>query len=239
LDGSRFDALTRSLSEPGTRRRVLAGIAAGALGLAGLRPAGAVTCRTPGLTCRVDANCCSGLCAKDATGRRRCRCQSPGDCPLPDACHKATCTAGVCGAVATVDLLTDPANCGRCGRTCPDDPHGDPACGGGVCALACDLGYAPVGGACLGSFGTACAASADCATELCACASADCATARFCAVLDSGRCIHSAVATPEGDQGVCAVNGTVFNCATTACPAGQACGDGGTSCFLAYDPAAK
>jgi hypothetical protein len=72
MDGSRFDSLTRSLAVSGSRRRLLGGFAAGALGLVGLREVDAA-CRNVGLICRENANCCSGYCGpKDKTGRRRC-----------------------------------------------------------------------------------------------------------------------------------------------------------------------
>jgi hypothetical protein len=117
VDGARFDAITRSLSEPVRRRRLVVGFVAGALGLVGVRPTDAAACRAPSLVCREHANCCSGRCGpKDRTGRRRCRCQSPHNCPVPDACHEATCAAGVCGTVP----VTPVATLADCGGRCDD-----------------------------------------------------------------------------------------------------------------------
>jgi len=77
MDGRRFDALARSLVVPGSRRRLLGGLAA-ALGLAGQRGASAIShCRLPGHTCHDDADCCAGVCGpKNPTGRRRCLCRT-------------------------------------------------------------------------------------------------------------------------------------------------------------------
>jgi hypothetical protein len=103
MDGARFDAIARSLAQPGSRRRLLAGLAAAALGLAGRDRAGAVACRTPGLLCRENADCCARVCAADAAGRRVCRCRTAADCPPPtNRCLAATCAAGVCGTAPAV-----------------------------------------------------------------------------------------------------------------------------------------
>lgn len=48
---------------------------------------------------------------------------------------------------ASIDLQTDPQNCGTCGRTCVL-PNGTAACVAGECALgSCDLGFADCDGA--------------------------------------------------------------------------------------------
>jgi hypothetical protein len=57
VDGSRFDALTKSLTGPGTRRRLIGGLVASGLGLAGWRSAEARTCSGTGTVCRENANC--------------------------------------------------------------------------------------------------------------------------------------------------------------------------------------
>jgi hypothetical protein len=121
MDGRDFDALTRSLSGSGSRRRMVAGLAAGVLGLVGLRSAEAASCRAAGNICRENANCCSGLCGpKDRSGRRRCHCQSLADCPAPDQCRAATCDDGICGEEILVgqDCTADACTCtagGSCG----------------------------------------------------------------------------------------------------------------------------
>jgi hypothetical protein len=75
MDGSRFDALTRSFAASGSRRRLLRGLIAGVIGLVGIRETAAgATCRDGGATCRESANCCSGVCLpKNAQGRRLCQ----------------------------------------------------------------------------------------------------------------------------------------------------------------------
>src|SRR5690606_34809205 len=45
-----------------------------------------------------------------------------------------------------VDFLSDPSNCGRCGRVC-GVPHATGACADGACALgACDPGFYDIDG---------------------------------------------------------------------------------------------
>jgi hypothetical protein len=130
MDGSRFDALTRSLVTTGSRRSLLAGLG-GVLGLIGLRTAEAA-CRAPGRTCREHADCCSGLCgAKDRTGRRTCRCRSRADCPEPtDQCHTASCLLGVCGETVLIGQACDDGDPCTTGTTC----QADGSCGGGTAA---------------------------------------------------------------------------------------------------------
>lgn len=57
-----------------------------------------------------------------------------------------------------VDLDTDPANCGVCGRTCVP-PHAEASCVAGECAIAeCELGFAD----CDGTAETGCELQVDC-----------------------------------------------------------------------------
>jgi hypothetical protein len=73
MDGSRFDSLTRSFAQSGSRRRLIGGFIAGTLGLIGLKEADAAECRTDGHICREHANCCSLNCnPPDNLHRRRC-----------------------------------------------------------------------------------------------------------------------------------------------------------------------
>lgn len=122
-DGSRFDALTKSLSVPGTRRRLIGALAAGMLGMVGLRRSDAAACRPVGTICREHANCCSGLCGpNDATGRRRCACRADGDCPPPAVCHAVACQNGDCA----VSIVAD-------GTPCSLRGGGQGTCKGGAC----------------------------------------------------------------------------------------------------------
>lgn len=73
MDGSRFDSLTRSFAQTGSRRRLIGGLIGGAVGLVGLRQTEAAECRELGHICRENANCCSLNCLPpDALHRRRC-----------------------------------------------------------------------------------------------------------------------------------------------------------------------
>lgn len=146
MDGDRFDRWTVQLVAPGTRRGLLGALIAGVLGLARFAPAEAVACRTVGRLCRVNANCCSGLCAMDATGRRTCHCQAAQDCPQPATCHTVACQGGACVTTTTTGACTKPGGttgtcqAGVC-RTCAELPAGTACATGKVCS----------GGACVGN----------------------------------------------------------------------------------------
>jgi hypothetical protein len=132
MDGLRFDHWTRSLagSRRGLLRGVTAAIGGGILGSIGIRSADARTCQGTGTVCREHAVCCSKNCGpKDRTGRRRCQCDSPDDCPVTAGTCEATCIAGVCGVGTVVDLQTDSNNCGACGHQCGELRH----CVDGIC----------------------------------------------------------------------------------------------------------
>ena len=70
----------------------------------------------------------------------------------------ATCTNGVCSATCvagyasnpavtttncSIDIETDPANCGKVANACPAIMNGTATCVGGVCGATCAAGYAP------------------------------------------------------------------------------------------------
>ncbi len=191
MDDVRFDRLVQSLARPGSRRRLLAGLAAGALGLAGLDRAAARACSAPGAACREHATCCSKLCGpKDATGRRRCRCRTGADCPALGGAAR-TCRGGSC--------VVPPAK-----KTAP----------------------AP--------FGVDCAQNGDCASGICACRSLYREGVNECADPVVPGCLSAErVSTPTGLPGtVCGTNEFVSRlCGRTDCPAGWACGGGGTACY--------
>ncbi len=74
------------------------------------------------------------------------------------------CDGGTPCDAACVDLLTDPQNCGACGRTCVIG-HAEASCVGGECAIgACEAGFAN----CDDDITNGCEASASC-TEGAAC----------------------------------------------------------------------
>jgi hypothetical protein len=114
---------------------------------------GRTTCTagTCGFTCQADFHACGSGCATDV---------SPATCgtscaPCPTGANAiATCNGVACGmecepsyancdGVASdgceVNLLTDPANCGRCGVSCDGR-----ACNAGTCAPPIDAGTPPV-----------------------------------------------------------------------------------------------
>jgi hypothetical protein len=137
MDHHAFDRLARTIARPETsRRRFLAGLFTGALGIGTFREgADAAICRDAGSTCREDANCCEGRCLTDATKRRRCVCPAGtkncrGTCiPVGDCCSHADCRA--------VDRCT-PAACidGTCNAE--SRCQGDEECGtDGTCAVTC------------------------------------------------------------------------------------------------------
>ncbi|HEY7031387.1 MAG TPA: hypothetical protein VH482_08685 [Thermomicrobiales bacterium] len=145
MDPSHFDATTRRFAALGSRRRVLAALVVGALGVGGRDAAAAAVCRAPGNLCRTNANCCPGLlCARDGTGRRRCA------CPPPTVACDSTC----------VDLGADAGNCGFCGNVCPAGA----TCTAGQCQCSTDyvLCTGTAGNHCCPSEGT-CNADGTCA----------------------------------------------------------------------------
>ncbi len=107
MDAHRFDNLTRSLAEGVTRRRVLLGLAGGALAgaaaLLGRSPVKADGCKGEGKACKKDEQCCSGLVCTPptdagSTAKSASTCQPPtptcGGFGQP-CCDSATCDAGL------------------------------------------------------------------------------------------------------------------------------------------------
>lgn len=139
MDGSRFDSLARMLAASGSRRRLVGGLVAGALGLVERRGADATACRAVGASCREHSNCCSGLCGpRDATGRRRCGCQIDADCGAFQACGGGG-VPGQCGCIPNCA-----GTCGGtdgCGGTCPGQcAEGRTCLSNGTCAVPCPNG---------------------------------------------------------------------------------------------------
>lgn len=125
MDGSRFDALTRALAEPASRRQLLGGLA-GAIGSAvlaavGLDPEDAAAkkkCRANGDKCRKGDQCCSGkckdrVCVKKGQGGNPPVCRRNADCPDDGN----PCTAAVCdGGTRCVQIaLSSNQACGENG----------------------------------------------------------------------------------------------------------------------------
>ena len=100
MDGTRFDALTKSLARGLTRRRVLASIGAVFAGSAAAS-ASAATGRPKGALCRKHGECASGVCGpKDATGRQRCLGATGDTCAADQDCGGGPCLEGTCCAGA-------------------------------------------------------------------------------------------------------------------------------------------
>jgi len=173
VDGTQFDRLTRAFARVGTRRQVVAGAAAVAIG-AGVAGADAATrCRAGRQTCQRDNQCCSGICRRGK------------DVPLKDR-NRCACGDGEtqCGN-ACVDLAHDERNCGACGRRCRS---GDLCCPDGcrdaktdeencgACGNHCDTGEGCANGSCVdlttdplncGAIGHVCKHGSPCTSGVC------------------------------------------------------------------------
>ncbi|MCC6791070.1 MAG: hypothetical protein IT336_05265, partial [Thermomicrobiales bacterium] len=203
MDGKDFDAFTRRLAAGCSRRGLLrAGLAfaGAAVGhrLAGAE-VGAATLRSPGQICRTNGECASGNCGpKDRTGRSRCLCGGPGDCPQPpagDPCRSATCSPnGQCTIVVNTGTP-----CGD-GNACIQNPtcQADGTCVG-TPVVCTPLDQCHVAGTC------------DPATGLCSNPAADfgtlCDDGNACTTGDKcvlGECIGtSIICEPVNDPGGC------------------------------------
>jgi hypothetical protein len=199
MDADRFDALAKILAERRSRRRAIEGLAAvalGALGWGEARSASALACRTAGALCRENADCCSGLCARDAFGRRTCQCKPPAV-----ACGRS------CVDPATA-FQSDPTNCGACGHRCPAALCQRATCSNGQCGLAPDPAAA----------GTACDDHNSCTTgDVCDAEGRCVGTPVVCTAQDAchvaGTCdpISGACSNPPAPAGTsCGQNGGVI-----------------------------
>jgi hypothetical protein len=186
MDHTRFDSLAKSVATSSSRRALLAGIAAGALGFIGLRGADARTCSPPGIVCRDSRTCCSGSCGqKDRFGRRYCQCTADSQCPAArHECQVATCAGGVCSTANATDGTECRAGDGICqGGVCENKETPAPACAAATCdtfvAGCADNGSCVCtaivegGGVCLDGE-TVCSDLADCTS------SADCDDNEYC-----------------------------------------------------------
>jgi hypothetical protein len=147
MDGNRFDSLTRALGAGRSRRGVLKGLGAAALGAAGLSRLGeaeAAACRKPSTRCgKGKTAICTNL-GSDVTN-----CGACGHvCSAVDAC-----TEGICGCTPATtcaggqNCSTASDGCGgtiSCG-TCTAPANASATCTSGTCGFTCNSGYQPDG----------------------------------------------------------------------------------------------
>ena len=141
MDGPRFDALAKSLSAAGPRRRLLAGLLGAALA-APLGRAGAQACKRDGKPCKKHSQCCSGNCVGASGGPANDGTCQPAvhPCAGADYCFSYP---GSCGTSAFCSCATTQGGAAFCafgGVSCQPctDASGCPA--GKVCiqAACCD-----------------------------------------------------------------------------------------------------
>jgi hypothetical protein len=157
MDARLFDALTRTLAAPGSRRGLLARIASlpilGSLAAIAPSPPDADAARrskrkrrnntvraegpcgdgSPKANrCKKNRECCTGRCRKKKNGRGRCRCFRPGEACTENqqCCPKrsgATCQNGICTRGQPCDIPCG-AECCAEGQTCVEGSCSPPPC---------------------------------------------------------------------------------------------------------------
>ena len=188
MESSRFDRLTKELAGARSRRALLSGAVAAALSaVPGIALAGSK--RASGEICRKSSDCLSNQCSQpDKTGRKRCLCTTPAECPQPKAseCSTATCLAGVCGiAPANVGQPCDSSNKCITGATCTNQ---------GICAGTpknCDDGNLCTTDTCDPQTGKCVHRAKDCNDN-------NACTRDFCDV-STGQCINTPISCTDGN----------------------------------------
>ncbi len=169
MDGQRFDELTKSLARGTSRRRMLKGLAGGAMavllgrGVRDVAAGGTFTCGAGVGACPSGLICCSGSCKNLRTDPNNC-----GRCGR--VCSTNLCNAGRCVASCPSGFLI---SSGTCVRTCP---MGETACDGQCRDLTTDVNNC-------GGCGTVCASqnsSEICCEGICCAPGLLCGTAGFC-----------------------------------------------------------
>jgi hypothetical protein len=180
MDAPRFDRLARSLTNASSRRGLLSGLAATAIGLAAMRFSGGVAakkkrknknkkskklklnvfrCVNVGGKCKGNsANCCSGICQgkKPKRGEKdksRCVAHNVEECqPEQDACLEFPTPCGTGGVCFRTTGETSFCGAGGECRTCSKDTDCQAEFGAGAACVAC-------ADECAGTGGTACLAA--------------------------------------------------------------------------------
>lgn len=144
MDGNRFDSLARTLGSGRSRRGVLKGLGAAALGAAGLSRFGQTKAANLG-----NSPCAHFCVTLYPPGPDRGACieaaaQGNGICPTCAANATNVCRTDT-GTIYCPDFSSDPGNCGGCGKVCAQPANGSSTCSGGGCVVTCNTGYQPDG----------------------------------------------------------------------------------------------
>jgi hypothetical protein len=162
MEASHFDALARSLTAAGSRRRALTGLLLGSLGFLGasVEETAAKNCKKiknkkKRKKCLAKANGCTPNCDRKICGDDGCG-GSCGSCVAPETCQNGDCK---CIPRCAPTNACGPDGCyGSCG-TCTGDPpcsergvcecgDGMELCGGNCRSLCTDGSIRPPNGAC-------------------------------------------------------------------------------------------
>lgn len=140
MDPTRFDALTRLLAGPASRRRVVAAALA-ALGLSRLegRVEAGPSCKNVGKPCDKDKDCCSGVC-KGKKDKKKCKAHDKGGCGKNNGpCGGRDCTTS---AGQEGECFTTTGKAGYCASDgecffCKEDKDCRPFCGPKAACVLC------------------------------------------------------------------------------------------------------
>jgi hypothetical protein len=139
MDGNRFDSLTRAFGSGRSRRGVLKGLGATALGAVGLSKLGAAEAANGG-----NSDCAHFCTATFPPGAARGQCVSDAahGTGICYQCGPAAANTGLalCGQTC-VNEQADNNNCGACGNVCTSPANGSSTCSAGGCVVTCNSGY--------------------------------------------------------------------------------------------------
>ncbi|MBA2518588.1 MAG: hypothetical protein H0V24_02895 [Chloroflexia bacterium] len=205
MDGERIDGLARLLAVGLPRRRLVAGLIAGMLTPAALRPPTvAAACKKVGKSCDKNKDCCDHA----ECPASKCRCKEgfkncDGKCFNLDNDEKhcgrcdfvcrtnENCCDGDC-----VDRDGDPNNCGSCGTQCDETEE----CVGGDCVVP-PGGCAPGSDLCTGAGTALCPDNPECICSPTTEGATTCGLPLFDAVC--GECVSSADCAFRGTDAFC------------------------------------